>query len=298
MNYRRKIMLCAALFTASLNASNQALINPEQIDQTMIDTAQDPIALNIIKAMQKCIEFNNITQLNLDANGIAQQHSAWQDAIKLYHTYINDLRSKHNSTRSALPTLATSENADSLMMQINQSKLLFTRLLDEYIAHLGQVYEKKSGLLGFYSPSYYIASRNDQSLSITPNEYTLLVQTLNNAAKQFDWGNFINLNLLVAQENGSTSSKSLTLNQIISAIKQLPLPAQYSTAAKIGMGVVAAAAVGAGAYAAYQTTNGQLLNVAGLEKELKEVENKLDVTPSPTMNDLDKKMHFLGMTLE
>jgi hypothetical protein len=263
MNSTKKLLLFLVLFTARLQAMDQALMHPQANDLTMIDTAQDPIALNIIKAMQECIEFNNITQLNLDANGIAQQHTAWQDAVKLYHKYINDLRKKHkNLTRPELTTLPKiNDDADlqtKLSLQSNQAQFFFTCLLDEYLTHLGHAYEKKSGILGLYKTSYYISSKTNQSLAITPHEYNLLIQTLDNAAKQSDWGKTINLKLLITQENPSIITKSLTLNEIINAIKQVPLPVQYSTAAKIGMGVVAAAAIGAGVYYVATGSDSQL----------------------------------------
>ena len=52
-----------------------------------------------------------------------------------------------------------------------------------------------------------------------------MVQTLENAAQQGDWGTTVNLTLPVIQSDGSIVEKNLTLNQITAAIKEIPLPA-------------------------------------------------------------------------
>ena len=177
---------------------------------------QDAIALKMIEGMQGALHLNRLTQ---------QQ----------------------------LATSANPQMTDSLMLQINESKSLFTRLVDEYIENLGQVYEKKSGLFGGYRTSYYIASKTDQSLAITPNQYTALVQTLQDAAQQSDWGKTIKIMFPVtSHENSGMLEKDLSLNEIIAALKQVPLPTNYySTAAYAGQIALGAAAIAGSAYLLY-----------------------------------------------
>jgi len=163
------------------------------------------------------------------------------------------------------------------MLQSNQSKALFTRLLDEYIAHLGNVYEKKSNLLRFYRNVYVISSADDQNLSITPNEYLALVQTLENAAQQGDWGTTVNLSLPVIQADGSIVEKNLTLNEIKAAIQEIPLPASYyATALKVAAGVAVGAALIGGAYYTY---NPQAFNF--LQGKVAQAEQNLDTAAAP-----------------
>ncbi len=252
INFIKNMTLSLFLLTAGLHAAAE----------------QKSIALQMIEAMQGCITFNQQTQQPLDASGIKQQQSAWQNSVALYHRYINDLRGQSKLTQPTLTQLPVLQ-AESLIMQSNQSKALFTRLLDEYVANLGNVYEKKSGLLELYRNVYSIASSDDQNLSITPNEYIALVQTLDNAARQGNWGTTINLTLPIVQENKSIIKKNLTLNEITAAIKQVPLPASYyATALKVAAG----AAIAGGIYYAYN--NPQAFGL--LQGKVTDVETKLD----------------------
>ncbi|MDP3788704.1 MAG: hypothetical protein Q8Q60_05320 [Candidatus Chromulinivorax sp.] len=285
MKYIKIFLLSTVLYIGVLYAGQQAI---QQNDSAL----QDPIASYIIQAMQDCINFNEdvnwkllgVSNAKSYGNNIIDNQGSWEKAVGLFHKYINELRQKYNDiTRPELTILPEiSKNADlqtRLVVQANQAQFLFTRLLDEYIAHLGQVYDKKSGLLGLYRTSYYISSRNNRSLSITPNEYTLLLQTLENAAQQKDWAKSVDLKVLVIQENGSILEKTLNLDEIINAMKQVPLPVQYSTAAKIGAGVVAAAAIGTGAYLAYQAYNTQPAHASELEKEVTAIKSQIDALP-------------------
>lgn len=318
-NFIKTLLCSSALAATGLHAGQQSL----QTDQAKINAQQDPIALNIIKAMQDCVNVNNNVQwklygikaaknyLNTDVqeikqkvdsqnlaelakahhNGIAVSSnfadtSAWNKAVTLYHKYINDLRQKYNNiTRPKLTILPEiNSNADlrtRLSLQENQSKFLFQRLLEEYLVYLGQVYEKKSSILGLYRNVTYIASANDKKLSITPNEYIALVQTLDNAGQQKDWGT-ISLNLLVTQENGSVIEKTLTLHDIIGAIKQVPLPSNYyATALKIAGIVAAAAVVGVGAYMMSPTNYQQPPTQPDLQPTVIDIEHKLNAIVPP-----------------
>ena len=225
------------LFTAGFNLYSQ--------DQA---SAQDAIALKMIEAMQGCIYFHKQAQQPFDSNGVSEQRSAWDKAVAQYHEYMGDLRAQNSHIeQAALADVKMSEQAaDDLGMQMNESKFLFARLLDAYIAYLGQVYEKK----GFFKNTYYIASNSNPAISIMPNEYNAFVQTLQSAAQQTDWGKTLNLTLPVIAESRLISDKNFNLNEIITAVRNVPLPAGYSTTAILG-GVAATAALGAGAYYAY-----------------------------------------------
>ena len=275
MNMLKKSLFSLLFVTAGLHAAAGSLQQNLQVA-----AEEKTVAVQMIEAMQGSVNFYQQAQKPLDAAGIKEQQSAWQSAVGLYHRYINDLRGQSKVARPALVNLENLPNIDALMLQSNQSKALFTRLLDEYIAHLGNVYEKKSNLLRFYRNVYVIASADDQNLSITPNEYLALVQTLENAAQQSDWGTTVNLSLPVIQADGSIVEKNLTLNEIKAAIKEIPLPTSYyATALKVAAGLAAGAAIIGGAYYAYN--NPQAFNF--LQNKSAEVETKLDgaviVTP-------------------
>lgn len=217
---------------------------------------QDSIALKTIQTMQGCISFHKQAQQPLDSQGISEQRSAWDTVVAKAEGYINSLRAQNPyvEERVSAKLESSDKSADDLMMQKNETKLLFARLLDQYIAYLGQVYEKK----GFIRNSYFIASQKDQHLAITPNEYALFLQTLQNAAQQTDWGKTINLDLPVITESRLIEEKNFTLNEIITALKRVPLPAGYSATAILA-GAAGVAAVGAGAYYAYNNMD-QLKN--------------------------------------
>jgi len=267
MNMLKKSLFSLLFVTAGLHAAAGSLQQNLQVA-----AEQKTVALQMIEAMQGSVNFYQQAQKPLDAAGIKEQQSAWQSAVGLYHRYINDLRGQSKVARPALVNLQNLPNIDALMLQSNQSKALFTRLLDEYIAHLGNVYEKKSNLLRFYRNVYVIASADDQNLSITPNEYLALVQTLENAAQQGDWGTTVNLSLPVIQTDGSIVEKNLTLNEIKAAIKEIPLPASYyATALKVAAGVAVGAALIGGAYYAY---NPQAFNF--LQGKVAQAEQNLD----------------------
>lgn len=113
-------------------------------------TTQNSIALTIIKSMQECIDFDKKAQLqmndSLNTALIQEQSSLWKKAVELYHTYISELREKHiNGNRPTLTIHSiNSENIQQqLIMQMNEHKFTFENLLNEYIIHLGQLYEKK-----------------------------------------------------------------------------------------------------------------------------------------------------------
>ena len=122
-------------------------------------------------------------------------------------------------------------------------------------------------------PGYFISSKIDQNLSITPNEYIRFVQVLDDATLQSDWGTSINLNLIFNQANYSPIQKTLTLNEIIRAVKQVPLPVDfYTRAAQVGTVALAAGAIGVGAYLANNAyTNGQPIALPVSKSEEKSI---------------------------
>lgn len=295
MNNRNKILYALLLLTTGLHADQQAIASAPITEQAQIDSLQDPIALNIIKAMQDCITRSGQLHLKLKSlqapslESVQSENDLWAKATQLYGSYISELRARYNNiTRPELKNLTIMNgNADivtQLTIQANQAQSLFTRLLDEYIAHLGKVHEKNSGIFGLYKNSYYISSAHDQTLPITPNEYPLLIEVLNRAAQQKEWEKTVDFKLPVIQENGSVVIKSLNLQEIISGITNVPLPAQYSTAAKIGMGVAAATALGAGAYLAYQAYDTSPIDLATIQEDTQNIENALNIAPTTENN--------------
>ncbi len=210
-----KIALFLVMVSFGLQAQNNKVPEISQQDREIVD---------IILSMEEAINLHQNAQQQIDAaNGI------------------------FGYNKKPL----SSDVMGRLVLQMNQYKASFTKLLDTYLVRFGQVDEKKAGLFGFYKTSYYISSKENQTLSITPNEYTLLMKTLENATKQPDWAKTVFVELSLKDENGSAIAKALTLNEIIAAIKQVPLPAQYSTAAIVA-GVAAAGVLAVAAYYGYQ----------------------------------------------
>ena len=120
-------------------------------------------------------------------------------------------------------------------------KYAFANFLDTYINHFGQVYEKQADIFEAYKTVYYISSYDDQFQPLTAAHNILLLQVLDKATKQTDWGKSLILQLPVLNLKTSTSTiKSLTFDEIKTAIKRIPLPDQYLQAA-----IVTGAALGA-----------------------------------------------------
>ncbi len=159
---------------------------------------------------------------------------AMQESVREYQSLQNQI--KNNTT----------------ITKINSLKMIFAQSLDQYLTMFGQVYEKKTGLFGGYQFAYHIASKKNQNEPITPNEYTMLINTLQQAAQPSDWGKTINLELSVIK-NGLINKKTLTLQEIINGIKQVPLPTNYSIT-NIAMSAAAIAALAIGAAIVYNST--------------------------------------------
>ncbi len=129
----------------------------------------------------------------------------------------------------------------------------FTQYLDSYLTKFGKVYKKQGGIFNGYSHVYHIGSKDNRDLAITVNQYPLLLKVLQQAVKTSDWGKSITIRFLVDEKN-ILSEQQITLHEIVSAIKQVPLPLsmQYSMT-HIAIGAAAAAAIAAGAIIAYQS---------------------------------------------
>ena len=228
---------------AYLNGQNQA---EQQLSQ------QDTAALQLIGAMQESIKFNTVAQEQMkniyNSLGMAIGSTSKPVDTKLIAEQQNKLDTfKKDSNLKAASANQTAQNFNAqIALQINESKKLFSQFLDQYLTQFGQVYEKQGGLMHAYRNMHHIASRNDKEQAITPNTYTLLLETLEQATKNSDWGSTINLELSV-NTNGMLSQKNLKLYEIVEAIKRVPLPANYSMTS-ILLGTAAVAAIATGAY--------------------------------------------------
>ena len=127
---------------------------------------------------------------------------------------------------------------------MNEIKDLFAQWLNEYLINFGQVYEQQAGFFGGYRHINYISSIDNRQQAITPEQYALLIQTLQDATKNSDWGTTINLNLSVSR-NDKFVDKNLKLNEIMHAIQQVPLPTNFSVTSIATAATIGAIAVGA-----------------------------------------------------
>ncbi len=185
----------------------------------------------------------------------ADQQLSEQDTIALH--LIGAMQESIKLNGQLQLQLATLEIA----AQANNLKAQFAGFLDGYLTQFGQVYEKQSGLMNAYRNVYLIASKDNQDLAITPNEYQLLLKVLQQAAQSSDWRSTINLELSV-RKNDLIVKKDLKLHEIISAIEQVPLPTNYSMT-NILAGAAALAAIGAGTWIAYNLATDQNYQVFG-----------------------------------
>lgn len=153
--------------------------------------------------------------------------------------------------------------------KLHDLKNIFAQSLQAYIITFGQVYEQQGGLFNAYQNTYYIASKNNKTNAITPQEYQLLLETLQQAAKLFDWSSNLMIQLPIAKK-GLIVQEHLPLHKIIQAIQQVPLPANYSVTSVL----TTAAALGALAIGGYLVYNSFQSN---------------PISNIPTQNNLQKK---------
>ncbi len=147
------------------------------------------------------------------------------------------------------------ENIQIQKQPIDSQKLydlknIFAQSLQAYIIAFGQAYEQQGSLFNAYQNTYHIASKNNKTTAITPQEYQLLLETLQQAAKLSDWSSSIMIQLPIAK-NGLIVQEHVSLHKIIQAIKQVPLPANYSVTSVL----TTAAALGALAIGGYLVYN-------------------------------------------
>ncbi|MGZ6255236.1 MAG: J domain-containing protein [Candidatus Chromulinivorax sp.] len=233
----------------------------------------DIIVADALQAMQACIKFNQLVTKNNPQLQQVRQESLFKQAIN----YIENIRaeSKRNVERPDLAQL------NQLAFAENRSRELFTYLLDEILAHFGLLYETKSR---FFGKTYKISSIENQDQPIIGAMYNQFLEILHNATKQSDWSKTVRITLPSLQKNGNTISRSLTLQEIVNALEQVPLPDQgMSTLTKAGLIIGGTAAVGAALYGNQQLYN-SYYNNPGI------VPPALQVYQDDNMNDLKKDL--------
>jgi hypothetical protein len=125
----------------------------------------------------------------------------------------------------------------------------FTKLLHHYISSFGQVYEKQTGMFEGYKQTYYISSNYDQSKLLTPVENIFLMQVLDRATQQNNWGASVIIKLSVLDLKTAISiTKLLTLDEVRIAIKQLSSPVGYSRSVILSAAALGALSIAGGLY--------------------------------------------------
>ncbi|MGZ6255243.1 MAG: hypothetical protein ACXWL5_04605, partial [Candidatus Chromulinivorax sp.] len=185
--------------------------------------------------------------------------------------YIENIRSesKRNLERPDLAQLNQAAFAQ------NRSEELFSRLLDEVLAHYTILSESK-GLL--YRRVYKLSSVDGQDEPILGSHENEFREVLQNGAKQAGWGKSVIVNLPALQQDGNAVIRSLNLHELINALPA----AGMSTAAKVGLAVGGAAAIGAAAYGTYNYlqqpgVSAILPEVVKLEEKVEKVEKELNL---------------------
>ena len=148
-------------------------------------------------------------------------------------------------------------------LQKNDIKNQFITYLESYITTFGQLSEKQGGFLQGYKNSYYLGSSKLVDQPITPLEYVVLLNTLEKATKNIHWRNTIHLTLLV-NKNGINREQKFTIDEIIIAIRNIPLPSFYSMS-NILMTAGAVAAIAGGAYIAYNLATNKDFQLFGYD---------------------------------
>lgn len=192
----KKMILLGFMITGSFQAQAEQVSPPVEASQS-----GDRSAYDIILAMQECINSN---QMHLQMKKYLDNQSTFRPVDK----NLDDL-------------LATQEKFN---IGMNENKALFAKLISEYIVNFGQLYETEGNLFNLYNSSYYISSVDDKNLPITPHEYNLLVEVLENAAEQVNWKQEkLLLSLPFTQGDNSTILRVLNLREVITGITNIPL---------------------------------------------------------------------------
>ncbi|MGZ6250896.1 MAG: hypothetical protein ACXWL2_02610 [Candidatus Chromulinivorax sp.] len=219
----------------------------------------DQLAAELISLLNQTVQLYATINLNDFTTHTEQQKNLWQQAI----TFIEALRSKKINSAPVRSDINTLKN---ISLQENKTREMITFLIDEYIAHFGQMYEKRSTIVYGHSKYFVLASQSDKDQPITPFVYQNLLQTLQLAAKQTDLARTIIITLPVILENNFVIKKQFTLQEIIKAIEQLaPSSDFYNTAKNIAIGAAAigaTAAIGYGIYKNYNPAQNAMLPIS------------------------------------
>jgi hypothetical protein len=136
-----------------------------------------------------------------------------------------------------------------------------------------------------YKTSYYLGSKKFADTPITPLAYVVLLNTLEKASKNIYWRNKIDLTLLV-DKNGIRKEQQFTIDEIIIAIRNIPLPSFYSIN-NILMTAGAVAALAGGAYIAYNLATNKDFQLFGYNNPfLEQSTNHIDPLVSQDKNVL------------
>ncbi|MGZ6250895.1 MAG: hypothetical protein ACXWL2_02605 [Candidatus Chromulinivorax sp.] len=263
MNTRKRYIALATLMllpiTELLSMESSANISQQTND----------VVANALETMQNCINFNQLVTKNNPQLQQVRQQSLFKEAIN----YIENIRSesKRNLERPDLAQL------NQVAFAQNRSEELFSRLLDEILVHYTTLSETK-GLL--YRRVYKLSSVDGDDQPILGAHENKFREVLQNGAKQAGWGKSVIVNLPAVQQDGSAVVRSLNLHEIINALPAVGM----STAAKVGLAVGGAAAIGAAAYGTYNYLQQPGVSpitagVESLQKDVNEVEDKLNQAP-------------------
>lgn len=244
---------------------------------TSISQQSNDVIADTLQAMQDCINFNELVTKNNPALQQVRQQSMFKQAIN----YIENIRSE-SKVNVERPDLA---QLNEIAFEQNRSEELFSRLLDEVLAHYTILSETKGR---FYGRVYKLSSVDGQDEPILGSHENEFRAVLQNGAKQARWGKSVIVNLPALQQDGSAVIRSLNLHELINALPA----AGMSTATKVGLAVGGAAAIGAAVYGYnYLQQPGvspELSSMKLLENKVNKVENSLESQSSnPTPLQID-----------
>ncbi|MGZ6255244.1 MAG: hypothetical protein ACXWL5_04610 [Candidatus Chromulinivorax sp.] len=248
-NFILFIIILCNLATLQLQTGYQATLDQKLFISENI--TPDQFAAELIGLINQTLEMHAAMSLDNLTTHAEKQKNLWQQAI----SFIQELRitKKNSKSTHARPDI---KMLQELSLQEHKIKELITFLFDEYLAHFGQVYEKRSTILYGGSTYFVLASQTDKNQPITPLVYQNLLQTLQRAEKQTDLANTVTINLPVVLENNLVVKKLFTLQDIIKAMEQLtPSSDFYNTAKNIALGAAAIGATAAIGYGIYKNYN-------------------------------------------
>lgn len=130
-------------------------------------------------------------------------------------------------------------------IQKNVSAGTFSQCLGQYLTTFGMMHEKKGSIMQGYKTVYALSDKHYDHKPLTPQEQPVLIDLLEKAIKINHFKSLISIEVEI-KKNGLIEKQACTLEQILAAIKQIPVATNYSLVSILtNVGIASALALGA-----------------------------------------------------